>query len=275
MRFHVHTPPPPLSEYIGWLWYFDGLETDHHKEKILPDGSIELLINLDETPRKLFDKKAPSHWRSFREAWLSGPQTEFLLIDSLPKSSMMGVHIKPGGTVLFLGMPATEVAGAVVELEAIWGKQGLELRESLLGTPGPAAKLRRLEAFLLGRMRKRFVRHPAVTHALEQFTRAPHESTVGRTADRVGLSRRRFIEVFRHEVGMTPKRFCRLQRFQRVLREIESRRSIDWADLSAACGYYDQSHFIHEFQAFSGINPAAYLVQKGEYLNFIPIREKQ
>jgi AraC-like DNA-binding protein len=93
-------------------------------------------------------------------------------------------------------------------------------------------------------------------------------------AQRVGLSQRQYIARFDAEVGLTPNRFCRIQRFQRALLEIERRKAIGWADLAVACGFFDQSHFIHEFQAFAGLNPSAYLTHRGEYLNYVPIRER-
>jgi len=69
------------------------------------------------------------------------------------------------------------------------------------------------------------------------------------------LSRRRFIEVFAAEVGVTPKLFGRLQRFQHAVAIAQSRSRVDWAQLAVECGYSDQSHLIHEFMEFSGISP--------------------
>ena len=87
----------------------------------------------------------------------------------------------------------------------------------------------------------------------------------------MGISHKHFIAQFRAVVGLTPKRFCRIRRFQQVLAEVEARQAVKWADLACACGYYDQAHFVHDFQGFSGLNPSAYLTQRGEYLNFVPM----
>jgi AraC-like DNA-binding protein len=75
----------------------------------------------------------------------------------------------------------------------------------------------------------------------------------------VGLSERRFIQIFRDQVGLTPKRFQRLRRFYSALDLIASVQSVDWPDIALACGYYDQAHFIHEFREFSGLSPTEYL----------------
>ncbi len=70
---------------------------------------------------------------------------------------------------------------------------------------------------------------------------------------------------------MSPKLFCRVRRFQKVLRMISGGRGLDWAEIALTCGYFDQSHFIHDFQAFSGINPSSYLADHIEHMNHVPI----
>ncbi|MGH7718113.1 MAG: helix-turn-helix domain-containing protein [Gemmatimonadaceae bacterium] len=76
--------------------------------------------------------------------------------------------------------------------------------------------------------------------------------------DRVGLSHRRFLDVFTAHVGVTPKVFCRIRRFQRVLQRVHEGGEVEWARVALSCDYYDQAHFIREFQAFSGVNPSTY-----------------
>ncbi len=62
--------------------------------------------------------------------------------------------------------------------------------------------------------------------------------------------------MFRDETGFTPKVFCRIRRFHRALDRMEGRKSVEWANVALDCGYFDQAHFIHDFRAFSGINPS-------------------
>ena len=111
MIYCQHIPAPPLSEFVDWLWFFEGLNLPHRRERVLPDGSAELIINLDDSRRKLFDRKQPHRFQTFRRAWLSGARSDYLLIDVLPQSSMIGVHFKPGGLAPFLKMPPAELTG--------------------------------------------------------------------------------------------------------------------------------------------------------------------
>jgi transcriptional regulator GlxA family with amidase domain len=76
---------------------------------------------------------------------------------------------------------------------------------------------------------------------------------------RTGVSQRRLVELFWNEVGLSPKRYCRVRRFNDVLRRIEPVTDVDWTDVAHLCGYFDQAHFNHDFRAFAGLNPSEYL----------------
>jgi AraC-like DNA-binding protein len=89
-----------------------------------------------------------------------------------------------------------------------------------------------------------------------------------------GLSARRFIELFRREVGVSPKTFCRIVRFQGALQRIAVASSPNFVRLALDCGYYDQAHLIHDFKDFTGLTPTAFLEARGEHLNHVPLTEK-
>jgi len=89
--------------------------------------------------------------------------------------------------------------------------------------------------------------------------------------DEIGISKRYFIDIFRNEVGLTPKLFCRVRRFQQALRQITSGTRIDWLNVALESGYFDQAHFIHDFRAFSNINPSAYLSDYQGHVNHVPV----
>jgi methylphosphotriester-DNA--protein-cysteine methyltransferase len=80
------------------------------------------------------------------------------------------------------------------------------------------------------------------------------------------------ISLFEKHVGIRPKYFSSLMQFQHVLRALESEQQFSWTQLAHDSGYFDQAHFINEFKRFSGLTPVTYLGEKGEYLNYIPVR---
>ena len=111
--------------------------------------------------------------------------------------------------------------------------------------------------------------HPVVEHALLRLRRSRGSASVAALANECRLSQRRFIEIFRDQVGLTPKSYGRLRRFRHSLFAIANSQRVDWADLAVACGYSDQSHLIHEFRAFAGLTPSAYLRNRTAHINHL------
>jgi len=129
-----------------------------------------------------------------------------------------------------------------------------------------------LEEVLLGRLRQPPPRHGAIPLALDAFEQADAAVKVRDLARRVGLSQRRFIQLFTAEVGMTPKLYGRVRRFQRARELVRKATEPDWAAVAVACGFFDQSHLIRDFGEFSGLSPVAYLNQRSKHvlLNHVP-----
>jgi AraC-like DNA-binding protein len=126
-----------------------------------------------------------------------------------------------------------------------------------------------VEQALLAKLAQPLSLHPAVSFALQAL---PHSRTIADVSEKIGLSERRFIQLFSQEVGLTPKLFWRVQRFQKVLTMLKKAQTVDWLALALDCNYFDQAHFIHDFQAFAGINPTAYLNQRTEHHNHVPLQ---
>lgn len=264
-----YVPGPPLAALVELFWLYEGFVEEHRRERLLPTGSMDLIISLRDDAVEMFDDEhAPA--RRFPGIVVSGSFSRYFVIDTLPTDCVMGVHFKPGGAFPFLGrLPADELHNEHVSLDDIWGgSAATELRMRILEAPTPAAKFAVLEHALIARA-SAFEGHRAVSFGVRTLARAPHVGTIASLVQTTGLSQTRFIDLFARETGYTPKKFARVQRFQGVLRRIESMQEADWADVATACGYFDQSHFIHDFRAFSGINPSLYFASRTRNRNHI------
>jgi AraC-like DNA-binding protein len=274
MRYHIHIPTPPLDELVALFWLFEFDEpAPHPRERVLPTGSVELVINLSTDMTRSYDRHDHGRFETLSGSIVSGTRSGYMVIDTASCESILGVHFKPGGAFPFLGVDASELHDLDISLESLWGSYAARLRERLIDAPTPAAKFRILETALHARARRPFERHPAVAFALHELRGAANVRKLGDVARETGLSQRRFIQLFREQVGTTPKLHYRIQRFQHALNAIEMGCRIEWADLALSCGYYDQAHFIRDFREFSGINPSTYLVQRGAHLNHVALFE--
>lgn len=232
---------------------------------------MELVVNLRDEPRHIFDPVTHQPIQDYRGSWLSGAHSRFIVIDTAPNSSMIGVHFKPGGATAVLGFPASALNDQVVDLSALFNRAAVTLRDELLDATGPDEKFDLLQNWLLQRWLNQPRPNHAVTHALARFTDSPDQITVSDVTREVGLSRRYFIERFTEQVGLTPKLFCRVRRFQHALNGLKRDGNLPWAEVAVAAGYYDQSHFIHDFHEFCGLTPTRLAETTIEYPNFVPI----
>jgi AraC-like DNA-binding protein len=228
------------------------------KERILQDGTFKAVFNLQQDEFRIYDPWRPTHPKRHSGAILSRPSSVPFVTDSAEEAHVLGVNFKIGGALPFLGLLASG-GGCHVDLSDIWGRQGKELHDRLVDQPALDDRVRVLEDALLRQLSRRKPHDPAIHVALDALGGPGPASRTREVARHVGLSQRRFINIFKEEVGITPKLFSRVRRFQRALVLIRGSSVPNWPALALACGYCDQSHMIRDFAAFSGLSPSEYL----------------
>lgn len=259
MRTFSYIPTPPLSNFVESFWHLEDWDLPHKQERVLPTGTMELVIDLNPAN--------PATQTPLLSGIFSQPST----IGIARQTAMIGVNFKPGGAFLFLRLPVSELHNQRVRLAEFWGAEATLLREHLRMLPSVKTRFAALEQSLLAKLERAWRLHPAVAFALHEFQRNDHQPTVAEVTEQTGYSNRHFIQLFREQIGLTPKLFCRVQRFQQTLSALNTARSVEWAETAVALGYFDQAHLINEFQAFAGLSPTAWLAQRGENPNHLPL----
>jgi AraC-like DNA-binding protein len=248
---YVARPPtPPLGKFVEYVWASQGAPA-HAKERVVPTGTLELIVNLVDDKVRIYDTAGRDRWCS--GAGVSGAYRRPFTFDTRENASVVGVHLRPGCAGLVLGVPPGELTDRHVDLDVLWGRRARELRERLCAATTTPQRFAILEAELVSRLDQRRV-HPAVTYALDGL--AHPQARVGDIAKGAGLSQRRLIELFTAAVGLTPKRFGRVLRFQRATALARSA-ALDWTRIAQDCGYYDQAHLIRDFRELADVTPSA------------------
>lgn len=243
----------------------------------MPTGEPCIIFNLRDNPIRIYDWKNPDQHETFGESVLSGARSEPFVIDTLQQERVFGIQFCAGGSFPFFRIPAAELENRDLPLECVWRGAANIMRERLLESESISEMFTVAEAALMQQLVRPLELHPAVTFAARRFSGNPHTATVGSVLDAVGLSHRRFSQLFHEQTGLTPKAFCRVRRFQRVLRYIHTERDTEWTRVALDCGYFDQPHFNHDFQGFSGFTPSAYIAnffkydQHNEHINHVPL----
>lgn len=268
-----HVPGPPLSAFVSCLWYIEAPPSSVATERVLPDGAVQIIFSLRASGFRVYDADRHTVTRALGGAIATGPSAHFAVIDARDTAATVGVSFRPGCAAPFVGAPPSTFTGTDVELDDVWGRADCDrLHGRLLEAGGPEAAFRVLEDALLQRLATGLLPHPGVRHALEAFTRTAHTASIADVRDQVGLSHRRFVDVFERAVGLTPKRFCRVRRFQRVLQLAHGAARVSWTDVALACGYTDQAHLINDFKAFAGITPSAWMAARTAHQNHVRLR---
>lgn len=259
MEYVGRAPSPPLDAFVERIWQLSG--APRRRERVLPNGgTVDLVINLGDDAVEVSDPDDPSWVRACSGAVVRGSATRSFVI-SPPRGGVVGVHFRAGSAWPFLGISPSEIVDDQVALEEVWGDGARRLRDELVAARSARERFRRLEAALLERLRRGRPAHPAAHAGVAAL--GASGARVGAVASALGLSRRRFVEVFEREVGVTPKLFARLQRFHGVKRRIAALGGPPcWATFALGCGYFDQSHMIRDFVEFSGMSPLGYLRQR-------------
>jgi AraC-like DNA-binding protein len=257
-----------LAPFVASLWVHRG-QLAHQFERVLPSGCMQLLVNLHED--ELRDYTIDGHAASrIRGTGLQGPRTAPVVIDTIGQCEICGVSFVPGGAWPFLGVPASAITDRVIDLPEFWARDGSVLRDRLLEARDPSAQLDVLETALLEQARDFNERDREFEIACVWVAEGVRVRTVG---DGMGLTPRQLIARFRSRIGMSPKLFARIARFQRVIRAIDGDPS--WVEMAGRYGFADQAHLIREFREFAGTTPTAYRARSVEARNHIPIDSPQ
>lgn len=265
-------PGPPLSDFVSCFWYVAGPPPATPKERVLPDGAVQLIFNLRDGGFRTYDKTGDTVDRRSSGAIVTGPTARSAIIDARDTSATVGVSFRPGGAAPFAGAAPSTFVDTDVEVDAVWGREACDrLHSRLADAASPRDAFVLLEEALIDRFSTRLLPHPGVRHALDVFTRTAHAASIGQVREAVGLSHRRFIDVFTRAVGLTPKTFCRVRRFQRALRLAHQGHRVRWSELALTCGYSDQAHMARDFRDFSGLTPSEWAGNRTTFHNHVRI----
>jgi AraC-like DNA-binding protein len=247
LQYVARPPAPPLAAFVEYVWASQGAPL-HARQRVMPTGTPELFISLGGGHGQLHGVGggAPSSG-----AGVAGAYRRPFTFEAHERASVVGVHFRPGRAGAILGVPPGALMDRHVDLEDLWGQRARELRERLGAATTVAARFAILEAALVARLDPRRT-HPAVGYATDALARP--DARVAAIATTTGLSQRRLIEVFTAAVGITPRRFGRIVRFQRAT-ALARGSALDWARVAHACGYFDQAHLIRDCRELAGMTP--------------------
>lgn len=255
-KFYTYIPASPINKWVRFIWISEG-QNDTTKSKVLPNGSIELIINFG-NKQKTLERDTLNTKNTFRNYWIAGLQQQPIIIQSETDTNLLGIRFLPGGAYPFFKFPVCEMSDSVIEAD--WLKQELEdLRDKAYNLNDHKTIISIVEQYLKKKYGDTFYTISAVQNAAINIFSIDQRFSVREFVQRSGYSHKHFISLFRDQVGVTPKTLQRIVRLQKIIKTLKHTEKIDWMDIVYRFSYYDHSHLVHDFKKLTWMSPEEYL----------------
>ncbi len=249
--YHMRLPAPALQPYIESYWKVQTRpgESGVLHEQIYVDGQPDILFNFG----CAYDRCGIP----IPHGNVDGQRDYPVIIAQQGEINLIGVRFRPGGLAAFTRQPIHEFANQVIDLHNGLGSEAESLEYQLYDAHDFDRQAALLDRFFLARW------HPTEAHRITfhlagQIAAACGEVNIQQLSAEAGYSIRTVDRLFRQHLGLTPRLYARIQRFQAALRLLSSAASPPFLQIALATGYYDQAHFTHDFIAFAGMTPTAF-----------------
>jgi AraC-like DNA-binding protein len=260
VEYAEYAPSPRLSNVVRCIWTLEGQVEDlaTAAQPILPDGRSEIIIHLGDPFERMHGDGAGERQP---QTIFAGQLRSSLVVRPTGRISVVGVRFRTDGAPALIRCPQHVLAGLTLDLDDLSRSLARQLRDVSAAQPNLSQAARAVDDCLQSHLDESRI-DPHVRLAVVTIQRQRGAGSVDGIAALTGLSRRHLERRFRDVVGLSPKRFARITRFQRALRMFEQgaarRRG---AAAAAACGYADQAHFIRDFGELAGCAPEAHLLR--------------
>ena len=256
MVYREFPPSAALRPFVDRLWFLEGAANEIAAEPIPPDGHTEIIVHAADP---FVEVAADGATRTQAAVLLAGQATRAVRVRPTGFARMVGARLRPHGARAWFRVPQHELTDRVVDLGGLDRTLARRLADDVAGRETSDAMAAALDR-VLGRAGALEDNGPdaagaAVALAFDRggLARVPE------LAARAGMGSRQLERLFQDRVGISPKQLLRIVRFQHVLRAVRrGAPDAGWADLAAAHGFSDQSHFIRDFKAFVGAPPGSW-----------------
>ncbi len=257
MQYRTEPPPAHLEPFVDCIWLLAAPKggDDPEPEIVLPDGKTELIVHFGDAFLKL---EGDAYERQAR-VLMSGQLTERIMLKPTGEIGVVSIRFKAAGAARFFDVPYEKLVDRVVDFADFEPAFSAAIHERIARCDSHDERLTAMTAVLEERLTQESREDIFVRQACQYIARSEGAYSAQELVKLIGYSERQLERKFKKQVGITPKVLSRIARFQKFLALTKETNTLTLADAAAACGYYDQSHFIRDFTKFSGVSPMKYL----------------
>ncbi|MGK7397489.1 MAG: DUF6597 domain-containing transcriptional factor [Candidatus Cyclobacteriaceae bacterium M3_2C_046] len=264
--FNLIAPSLQLQPFIRYYWFYEGTaQPENNATRVLPTGSIEVTFHLGNRLTNLKDGQVEDQ----PLVLVCGQHSRYFDVMSQGLVRMISIYFKPHGARVFFQMPMQEVENQTVALTEFWLAEVVELQEKLFYCRNEGEAICFIELYLMKKLQeKKYYDFKRLDQAVRHINYNKGKISLDELAEITCWSSKQFERQFSSFVGMKPKKFLRMVRFQAALYRFQRQGFNSLTELAHHCGYYDQSHFINDFKLLSGYTPSQFFKNQDVYSDY-------
>jgi len=266
MNYYTIQPPLILKPYIRCFWVLEhdfGADENSYVYRSVADGCVEMVFHYQSAFDELITDGPTHNWQS----GIHFQSSRYRRFETKQSFGIFGAYIYPFAVPYFFNVPSEKTSNEMLSLDVFLGNGGTELEEKIMTAPDNGKRAELLAAFLEKRLLHARIKDDAIAASIKHVIHSHETNTVEQLAYKFNLSTRQFDRKFKEYAGFSPKMYMRLVRLSNALKQQCNDKSL--TQIAHECGYYDQSHFIHDVKAFTGYEPGFYFSGKAEGTEYL------
>ncbi len=267
MEYKTYPPNPTLANHVKYYWSLENFEDmiPHSRERVFPDGCIELLFHYGDLFRKFHpDGTVETQPRSF----IHGQITQFIELEATAKVGIFSVRFHPTGLQSFIDFEVSKLTNSIMSVEQVWPHEGVLLEKEIITATSNEERVRIIEKFLNRKCNMSSKYETIIQSCVTAISESGGTTTMKQLVDNFDISQRQLERMFLSHVGLSLKSFSRIVRFNQALQLISKKDFSSFTSVAHEGGFYDQAHFIKDFKELTGLNPKQYFSENLEMVKF-------
>lgn len=253
MKYYRIKPSESIAQYVKYFWVgeVDVDNGDHFKHFSIATSNAKLVFHYKGHFKEL------NSTGELTSSFLSGLQgqskshTQFISNDDV---GIFGIEFFPYAIPFLFSIPATAVTNQFIDLEILLGARGRDLQNCILSASCNRERVSIVTKFLESVMKP--FRHSFIMDSIDRINLSKGEINIYNLIRQYDVSQRQFERLFKEVTGFSPKSYAKILRFELAVSKFPGNQSFTHIALDS--GYFDQSHFIHDFRQFTGLLPKDY-----------------
>ncbi len=265
MKLQFIQPKPELKPYIHQFWLLESdfaIATD--KSLIAPNARPKIMIPFKNSLLTTHNGKT-TVCREHDIYFIGIRDVPVTIGSGNGATGSIGIELTTAGAYRFLKTPMSAFTNNLFSFSDVFGKRGYELQQRMMNTEAPDKKADLIQSFLFGCLTHENRANLLVDHSVNMISSSFGMMEIKELVKRTGYSKRYLDMLFQNHLGISPKTFSTILRFQRFYKDMSHPGFCKPIKAQALESYYDQAHFIKEFKRYTGHTPLQFTKLRNDF----------